>query len=126
MTKLFKVESSGLPLIKEGEYEAVFDGYEDVEKAKFGPTIKLKFRITEGEYKDTVIDMLASAKLTPKTKFGQVVSTLKGGELKVDEELDLESLVGTPCTIVVVTIHADSGDFSRIEKLKPRDNKLPF
>lgn len=126
MPKIFKVESSGLPLIDEGEHQAVFDGYEDVEKAKYGPTIKLKFRIAEGKYKDTVIDMLASAKLTPKTKLGQAVAILTGENLKIDGEVDLESLVGTPCTIDVKTINSEQGDFSRIEKVKPKDNKLPF
>lgn len=121
MKMIFKVSKGGLPLIPEGEYNAVFAGHEVLEGLKFGDAVKLMFEVDEGPHSGTILDMLANAKLTTRSKFGLVVTVIQGKPLKEDQEIDLEALEGSPCRIKVITVKDDyGGEFSTIEQVKAR------
>jgi hypothetical protein len=121
MSSIFRVKKSGLPLIPEGEYSAVFASHEVKEGLQYGDAVRMVFEIDDGEQKGTSLDLLARAELKSSTKFGQILSTLLGKPLKEDTDVDLETLYGTPCLIEVVTRSGNKGgNFSTIEKVKAR------
>lgn len=129
MGKIFTVGDSGLPLIPEGEYKAKFMSYEEKKGLAYGDALKVNFEISEGDFQGTVLNTLVSEKLSPQSRFGQIVRALTRKPLKVKEGIDIDSLVGSPCVIVVQTKEGkgDYGDFSIVTEVKAvSENDLPF
>src|SRR3990172_3804652 len=120
MGKIFTVDEGGLPLIPEGEYKAVFTKYEEKKALAYGDALRIDFEIKEGDFSGTVINTLVSEKLSPKSRFGKLVSALTGQPLKAKDGVDLDELLGKPCSIVVGTTEgkAGYGDFSTIVEFK--------
>jgi hypothetical protein len=129
MSKIFTVSDGGLPLITEGEYKATFVEYEEKKGLAYGDALKMNFEVSEGDFQGTVLNTLVSERLSPQSRFGQTVCALTGKPLKIKQDFDLDSLIGTPCIIVVQTQQGKGsyGDFSTIIEIKELSEKdLPF
>lgn len=119
MGKIFKVNSGGgLPLIPEVEYQATYEGYEEAPGMPHGATLRLKFRISDGEHKGIVVTCLAADKFSPTSKLFSIFTTILGKEPD-KEGIDADKLIGLPCTVVVGTVRSVRGDYSRVEEVKP-------
>jgi hypothetical protein len=117
MSKTFKVDSSGLPLIEAGEYPTAFTGWE-LKSTQFGESVQLNFTLQDEKNKGTVVGALMRAKITPNTKLGTFVSALMGKELEIDSEIDLDTFLGTKGTVKVKTVNGKKGDYSIVEEFK--------
>ena len=91
--------------IPEGLYQAVLKLVEEG-SGEYGDYVKFTFEITEGEHKGVTRNSVASKKLS-KTKSGKAsklydyVKALSKSTPKTGEELDVETLVGKKCQILV-------------------------
>src|SRR3972149_5287990 len=114
MGKIFTVDEGGLPLIPEGEYKAVFTKYEEKKALAYGDALRIDFEIKEGDFNGTVLNTLVSERLSPKSRFGKLVSALTGQPLKAKDGVDLDELLGKPCSIVVGTTEGKAGKGEKI------------
>lgn len=120
MGKIFTVDEGGLPLIPEGEYKAVFTKYEEKKALAYGDALRIDFEIKGGDFSGTILNTLVSERLSPKSRFGQLVKAITKQPLKTKDNVDLDQLVGKNCLIVVGTTEgkAGYGDFSTIVEFK--------
>jgi hypothetical protein len=90
--------------IPEGLYEAEVQEIEE-DSGDFGDFVRVVFKITSGDHKDTLRNLIASKKLyigSGKTsKLVGVVKALTKEEPKPGADMDLEKLVGSKCRIFV-------------------------
>lgn len=119
---MIKFATSGLPLISAGKYLAKFVGYQSVD-SQFGPTLQMKYEITDGENKGVVVDCLANQRLTPTSKLYTLVSGMIDDHLVIGNNFELDTLIGTECVVTVKTINGRRGDFSRIEYVERKTAK---
>lgn len=91
--------------IPEGVYKAVL---KDIEEGtgEYGDYVKFTFEIIEGDYKGTTRNSVASKKLSKSnsgktSKLYDYVKALNKKAPTTGEEIDLESLKGKECQIIV-------------------------
>ena len=91
--------------IPEGVYKAVLKDIEEG-SGEYGDYVKFTFEIIDGDYKGTTRNCVASKKLS-KTKSGKAsklydyVKALTKAAPVAGEEIDLDSLKGKECQIIV-------------------------
>ena len=95
--------TTGVPA---GPYSAEYIRAEEFEN-DYGPGIKLRFKVLDGEHAGEEATRIVSQKLSPKSNLAKFVRALKGGEIEPGEEVDLQSYVGTRGLVVVEEV--DSG-----------------
>jgi hypothetical protein len=113
--------TSELAYIPPGTYKARFSGSEVVENLKFGDCIRWKFKLEDSEHEGVTLDTLSSKKFSEKSKSFEIATVLLGEAPK--GELDLDTLTGAPCKIIVKTVKSERGDFSRVERVLPFEKK---
>lgn len=90
--------------IPEGLYRASVSKIEE-HTGLYGAYLRFVFEIADGDHKGETRSLVASKKLTSSangnSKLFDVVKTLNKTEPEVDESVDLDSLVGKSCQIVV-------------------------
>lgn len=96
-------DNSGVPT---GGYSAEFLGAEAFEN-EFGPGVRLKWKILQGEHEGSEAMRIVSQKLSPKSNLYKFVKSLKGSDISAGEEIDLQSYAGVRGMIVVE--ETDSG-----------------
>ena len=97
-------EPSGVPV---GGYAAEYVGAEAFEnESEYGPGVKLKWQILDGEHQGTEASRIVSQKLSPKSNLCKFVKALKGSDIAAGEEVDLQSYVGTRGMIVVEEVES--------------------
>ncbi len=89
-------EAKELPLVEEGDYAAKISRIETDQDGQFGKMLRIHFDINGVE-----VSALCSQKLNPKTKLFKWVKILNGKELKTDEELVIQDLVGKEALVTV-------------------------
>ena len=96
-------DTTGVPV---GGYAAEFTGAEEFEN-DYGPGVRLKWKVRDGEHAGSETSRIVSQKLSPKSNLYKLVKALKGGDIEAGEEIDLQSFTGTKGMIVVE--ETDSG-----------------
>lgn len=91
--------------IPEGIYKAVVKEIGEG-SGEFGNYVKFTFEISEGDKKGVTRTAIASKKLSrsstgKRSKLYDFVKALTKSEPSANETLDIESLVGKPCQIIV-------------------------
>ncbi|MCR9197315.1 MAG: hypothetical protein NXI04_01605 [Planctomycetaceae bacterium] len=104
--------NSGVPA---GGYPAEFIGAEAFEN-DYGPGVRLKWRVLEGDHTGTETSRIVSQKLSPKSNLCKFVKSLKGADIEAGEQIDLMAYAGTRGLIVVEETESGStrvGSFMR-------------
>jgi hypothetical protein len=101
--KFTMTDTTGVPA---GGYAAEFLGAEAFEN-EFGPGVRLKWKVLDGEHGGAEASRIVSQKLSPKSNLYRFVKSLKGDDITAGEEVDLQSYAGTRGMIVVE--ETDSG-----------------
>lgn len=96
-------DNTGVPV---GGYAAEFAGAEAFEN-EFGPGVKMKWKILNGDHQGTEATRIVSQKLSPKSNLCKFVKSLKGSDIAAGEVIDLQSYVGVRGMVVVE--ETDSG-----------------
>ena len=109
----------GNQLLPEGMYDATLKKIEEASNAK-GPFLKWHFAVSH-EGKTQSVTSVSPMDLDRGSKTRYWVEAIIGRDLKDEEEIDLERLVGLSCRIVVYVATLDDGrQFNRIEKVLRR------
>lgn len=106
-------ESEAPEPIDEGLYTASLIKTEE-SKGNFGEYIKFFFEIIEGKFKGIAKTYLASKKLSfnksgKNSKLFDLVKTLTGDTVNSGYQLDIDSLLGKTCMILVKTDKTENG-----------------
>jgi hypothetical protein len=108
-------------------YTAKFTEIKEV-KGKFGPCLKLRFAMLNGETedgesaKDVEIDAFLPANLNPKHEAYKVVCTIVGKDLAVDDVIDLNSYIGKKYKVFIEDNNRQREDgeyYQKITKVTP-------
>ena len=116
MTMVNFTESSK-PKIPDGQYNAKFTGYREVE-TRYGTPYLLQFEITAGLHTGTVISCFAKQSQSAKSKLAQIITALLDQIPK--GEIDLDGLVGAECIIHTSTVETKNETFSVVSEVEPK------
>ncbi|MEO2035807.1 MAG: hypothetical protein ABGZ35_27335 [Planctomycetaceae bacterium] len=97
-------DTTGIPV---GGYSAEYMGAEEFLSDDYGPGVRLKWKVLDGEHAGAEASRIVSQKLSPKSNLYRFVKSLKGSDIGAGEEVDLQSYVGIKGLIVVE--ETDSG-----------------
>jgi len=118
--------------IKVSQYEAEkvipADIYESIVKSfslgegSFGDYVRVEFSINSGAYDGVTKSLLASKKLQKSTKgtskLMNLAETLLGRSLEINEDFDLDTLIGKKCRIVLgESVNKDGMQYQKVEKV---------
>lgn len=113
MSKRLKVKES--VLVEEGVYNAELKSIKEKE-GKWGPYYTFSFAIKdEGEFTGKIVTGMCPGEIAVGNKTYNWASALLGNTLEIDEEVDLDELIGRQCQIVVV-INEDK-TFANVDKV---------
>lgn len=111
-------------VVPEDVYLVEFIGFEDgpafpnrKDPTQTDQTIRLKYKILEGDYEGEVIDELASLKGGEKAKLRLRGEALQGRPYGMDETIRLVPLYGKRARAVVKIEQSDKGERNKIESL---------
>lgn len=106
-------------LIDTGWYEAVITDWEDRE-SEYGPSMLVKFNVAvNGDWKE-LTQIISTAKLTEKTRLGQMLSAIYGDWESVPDNPDMADLLNVPLSIEVTTTpEKDGKTFNKINQFRP-------
>lgn len=107
-------------LVKDGTYPAILSDVRTFTNT-YGERVGFEFTIAEGEYQGQKVMRSTAPQLTKLSKLAQVVEGVLGRELS-DSELskgvDLESIIGRPCQILVLQSRGKAGaTYSNVERV---------
>jgi len=107
-------------LVRDGTYPAILSDVHTFTNA-YGERIGFEFTISGGEYQGQKVMRSTAPQLTKLSKLAQVVEGVLGRELS-DAELtrgvDLESIIGRPCQILVLQNRGKAGTiYSNVERV---------
>ena len=97
-------DTTGIPV---GGYSAEYVGAEEFLSDDYGPGVRLKFKVLDGEHAAAEASRICSQKLSPKSNLHKFVKSLKGSDIAAGEQVDLQSYAGTRGMIVLE--ETDSG-----------------
>ena len=89
---------------------------------KYGDSIIVEFTIMEGNQKGMDLIKHFPTYLTEKNAWGKFFTSLGIDVSALDDDLDLDKVIGMEVYIQVVNVEGDQGTFSKIEKF----SDLPF
>lgn len=107
------VASEGEPALDEGVYPGRLDSIEEGGDGQFGPFNRWNFTVKKPDGTFTVIDAIASAQATPKTKAFKWATALLGRKPNPGEQLDL---TGKLCQL---HLSINENGFNKIEAVLP-------
>jgi hypothetical protein len=102
--KFVMSDTTGIPV---GGYSAEYVGAEEFLSDDYGPGVRLKWKILQGEHEGAETSRIVSQKLSPKSNLYKFVKALKGADIAAGEEIDLQSYAGVRGMVVVE--ETDSG-----------------
>jgi len=106
------------PCIPEEYYTATLKEVKDIKDGEYGPRIAFVYTI-DSEEVDLAITCYTKNPASKENKLGQIIIA-HGVELN-DEEIELDSLVGTKAKVLVENYEIDGVKASGISKVKPLD-----
>ena len=119
--KMKAEESYGFerPHIPEGLHHAVFLNISEAPDGKFGARVALDFAVYYSKTQKPVkIGRVFGKKLTPKSQLWEALEAI-GAELEVGEEIDINTLVGRKCRVMIEDYKDNEGKtVSGISKVK--------
>ena len=106
-------------LIDTGWYEAVITDWEDRE-SDYGPSMLVKFNVAvNGDWK-ALTQIMSTAKLTEKTRLGQMLAAMYGDWASVPDNPVMSDLLSVPLSIEVITTpEKDGKTFNKINQFRP-------
>jgi hypothetical protein len=116
---LLTKEESSFVVVPDGVYTAELADYKET-TGKFGPNLKLFFNITGpiDEYVGASVTMLCPKKLQVGNKLDLALQAL-GIIAEVGQDVDIDSVLGVPCSVLVATKDQDGKTYSNIMKILP-------
>jgi hypothetical protein len=116
--KVEKSEGFEKPLVPKAVYKAKFTGInKEIPKGEYGERIGFMYEIQEGEHKGNVLQTIANAKVTNKTRAGKMFKGMLGRDLKEGENIDPQTLIGKVFEILTETLKSDFGDYSVVSEV---------
>jgi hypothetical protein len=112
---MFLTVSNGGP--PPGHYLAKFTGIESVTHEEYGPGVKWKWEILQGEHAGKMAARTTGTAASVKNACGKMLAGVLGRELKQGEQVDLDQLVGREFLIVVAPTEGGS---TRVEAAVPK------
>lgn len=109
-------------LVDEGIYAAKVKTVEKKE-GKYGSYYRVTFKITDEEFEGKSVNGNCLEEIEVGNKTYKWVNALLGRELEVDEEFDMDDLVGKPCKIAIEHNSTDEGTFAKVASLYKRKKK---
>lgn len=113
-------------VVPAGIYQVEFSGFDDGpafpnrnDPTKTDQTIRLKYKILEGEYEGETIDELATLRGGVKSKLRQRAEALQGRPYTEDETIRLVPLYGKRAQAVVRVEENENGPRNKIDSLVP-------
>jgi hypothetical protein len=97
-----------------GTYPAKLTGLETTNHEQFGPGLRFSFVVATGEFEGKRVVRTTGCSLSPGNALGTLVSGLLGRALELDEEIELDSLLGRDCLIRVAET---KGGATRVEQV---------
>lgn len=110
---ILKISAGSVP---PGFYSTKFAGVEAVNNGQFGPGLKFKFVIARGPLVGQTVSRTTGCTPSQKNNLGKLLSGMLGRTLNVDEEVDVDDLLGREF-MVVVGVSENGG--SRVESATP-------
>jgi hypothetical protein len=104
-----QVTPGGVP---PGSYTARLADVENVIHEQYGPGLKFTFAVQKGQHLGMKVSRTTSCAPSPRNALGKLLSGMLGRPLTVDEEIELEDLIGRDYLVVVA---ATEGGGSRVE-----------
>jgi hypothetical protein len=108
-----QVSHGGAPA---GTYLAQFVGVDTTNSNDFGPGLRWKFIVTQGELVGRMLSRVTGDKPTPANSCGKLLAGMLGQPLIVDKELDPDQFIGR--SFLVVVAPSKTGQ-TRIEAVIP-------
>lgn len=93
---------SAPPTLPPGRYPATLLGIDEGD-GKFGPYLDWEFSVTDPDGNDKSISRRTSTKSGSGSIARTLIESLLGRSVKLDEEVDLDGLVGHACTLEIET-----------------------
>lgn len=115
-------ENTGLPV---GGYTAEFTGAEAFEN-DYGPGVRLKWKVLEGEHAGTETSRIVSQSLSPKSNLYGFVKGLKGADISTGEVIDLQSYRGVTGMIAMEESNSGAMRVGSFMKQQQPEDQTPF
>ena len=109
-------------IIPTGEYVVELRKVTENKEGKFGPVLYFDFVVLEGEHKDKTCRGLVSNDLKQGNKLDKWLVALGAPAIEIDEDFEIDSLVGSRALGYVELSEGDSATFSNVTKLRPYRN----
>ena len=103
-------------IVDEGIYAAKVKSIEK-KAGKFGDYYQITFKITDEEFEGKTINGNCPEEIEVGNKAYKWISILLGKELEVDDDIDIEDIVGKSCKVAVEHNSTDEGTFAKIVAL---------
>jgi hypothetical protein len=108
-----KISTGSVP---PGLYAARLTSIEPVTNEQYGPGIQFKFTVARGPFANQAVFRTTGCSPSPKNSLGKLLSGMLGRTLNVDEEIEVDDLVGRDF-MVMVGVTETGG--SRVESASP-------
>ncbi len=106
--------------IEPGMYRARLSGVEDVSEGGFGPYTKWFFALEDEDWAGPPeLRANSSQSFAPQAKGRAWAEALFGRKVKGGESIELESLVGRECCLMIRLEETDQGTFPRVDSVNP-------
>ena len=97
------------PQVPSGTHQATFEGVEATSHDEYGPGIRWRFRIDEGEYADKVVSRTTTDVATLNNLCGRFLAMVAGCSIQEACEQDTDAFVGVIGTIAVEPLTSGEG-----------------
>lgn len=122
MVMVVKAKSAEAVVVPDGTYKAVLSKVSQFDNA-YGQRIGFEFTLSGAGVEGQKVMRSTAPNLSASSKLADVLRGLLGRELAADElnkGIDLESLVGTCCSVMVLRSRSKSGAvYSNVERIFP-------
>jgi hypothetical protein len=110
---LLRVSAGAVP---PGTYFAKLLAVEPVTSDQYGNGIRFSFQVAKGQYAGQKVSRTTGCTASPKSSLGKLLSGMLGRALNLDEEVEVNGLLGREYLIVV---GVTEGGGSRVETATP-------
>jgi len=117
MPRTLSVPEEKNNVVARGEHVAKIDVIGPSEPSKFDPSkrcIKISFKVTEGDFTDSVLNKMYTEAMGSKSELGKLWRRLFG-DPQPGTEVDLEDMLDHSVAIVVTHKEGDDGDYAVIQ-----------
>lgn len=107
------VTASGLP---PGSYKAKLVKVEPTEHAEYGPGLRWAFAVADGPHADRLAARTTGCYPTAQNALGRMLAGMLGRPLTVDDEVDVDDLIGREFVIAVEATENGGTRIGRVER----------